>query len=108
MKWFYHQRVSNTFQTEDLQTLDSWGWGRMGRLTHSPSPSRQHLPWPGFQLVSGLVQTKTFGLLPDSEFIASEPLPLYRSPAKTHSRSAGIKWGPQGVCVSRGLMTWAG
>lgn len=36
--------------------------GRMGRLTHSPSPTRQRLLWLEFQLLSGLVQTKTFGL----------------------------------------------
>lgn len=48
----------------DLQpwTLDAPGWGRMGRLTHPPSPPRQHLPWPEFQLLSGLVHTTTSGL----------------------------------------------
>lgn len=50
--------------TQETCSLGPWPplCGEEGRLTHSPSPTRQRLLWLEFQLLSGLVQTKTFGL----------------------------------------------
>lgn len=88
----------------DLQpwTLDSSGWGRMGRLTHSPSPPRQHLPWPEFQQLSGLVQTKTFGLSQIQNLSPTSPSQFTGVLGRHTLGQQELSGGPQGMCVSRG------
>lgn len=110
MKWFYlhkhlgKQRVSNTFK--EPFSLGSWtllgGGGWEG--SHIPLPTQAASSLARVPAVVWVSAHKDLWAGPDSEFIAHESLPVYRSAWKTYSRSAGIKWGPQGMW----LMTQAG
>lgn len=71
-------------------------------------PHQARSLFAGVPAVVWVSANKDLWAVPDSGFITHELLPVYRSARKTHSGSAGIKWGPQGVCASRGLMTKAG
>lgn len=116
-KWFYHhgflgnQRVSAICSRQETCSPGPWtplcGGGWEGSHI-PPPPTRQHLPLRGVPAAVWVSANKDLWAVPDSGFIALELLPVYRSAGKTHSRSAGIKWGPQGRCVSHGLMTQTG
>lgn len=85
----------------------------MGRLTPPPPfPTQAASALASLPAVVWVSANKDLWAVPDSEFIAHESVPVYKSAWKTYSRSAGIKWGPR-VCVCHvaddtGRMNWRG
>ena len=77
-----------------------WGEGWDGSHISPPPPGRVSLGWSSSCCLGWC---KDLWDVPDPEFTAHRLLPVCRSAGKTHSRSAGIKWGTP----HQGGVTWS-